>query len=90
MHCFSEGDDIGVIKRLGAISGRNMEKFLAKIARLRVKCAKARLSRTGWFSHCAVCAGWFSHCVVSTCQLARNYLHIGVELDCKRLSQEQQ
>ena len=44
-----------MIKKLScAISGRHMEKFLAKIARLRLKCAKARMRRTVWLSDCIV------------------------------------
>lgn len=43
-HCFSEEDSIGMIKKVSAtVSGRFMEKFLIKVARLRPEFRKNAL-----------------------------------------------
>ena len=57
-----------MIKKLScAISGRHMEKFLAKIARLRLKCAKARMRRTVWLSDCIVPFRLVTHSAATSC-----------------------
>ena len=60
-------DDQEAVNCQVPISGRHMEKFLAKSARLCLKRAKARMRRTVQLSDCAVPFRLVTHSAASSC-----------------------